>query len=91
MGKKNKVKEVYEEKVEYTCFYCGEYIVFDFTFFLLTICPLTTIERDFAHEKILIQHQKAKHFKCHVCSKKLSTAGGLVVHVTQVHKESITK
>ncbi|EFJ12839.1 hypothetical protein SELMODRAFT_446475 [Selaginella moellendorffii] len=48
-------------------------------------------EREFDDEKILIQHQKAKHFKCHVCHKKLSTAGGMVVHVLQVHKESITK
>ena len=46
-------------------------------------------ERQFDDEKVLIQHQKAKHFKCHICSKKLSTAGGLVVHVMQVHKESI--
>ncbi|CAM6093884.1 unnamed protein product [Calypogeia fissa] len=48
-------------------------------------------EREFEDEKILIQHQKAKHFKCHVCHKKLSTAGGMVVHVLQVHKESISK
>lgn len=46
-------------------------------------------ERKFDDEKVLIQHQKAKHFKCHLCSKKLSTAGGLVVHVMQVHKETI--
>lgn len=46
-------------------------------------------ERNFEDEKVLIQHQKAKHFKCHLCSKKLSTAGGLVVHVMQVHKETI--
>ncbi|GBG67955.1 hypothetical protein CBR_g1074 [Chara braunii] len=48
-------------------------------------------EREFDDEKILIQHQKAKHFKCHVCHKKLSTAGGMVVHVLQVHKENVVK
>eukprot|EP01120_Amphizonella_sp_Union-15-10_P002446 TRINITY_DN1266_c0_g1_i1.p1 TRINITY_DN1266_c0_g1~~TRINITY_DN1266_c0_g1_i1.p1 ORF type:complete len:288 (-),score=70.99 TRINITY_DN1266_c0_g1_i1:212-1075(-) len=48
-------------------------------------------DRAFNDEKILIQHQKAKHFKCHVCHKKLSTASGMVVHVFQVHKETITK
>ncbi|CAI7890993.1 unnamed protein product [Closterium sp. NIES-54] len=48
-------------------------------------------DREFDDEKILIQHQKAKHFKCHVCHKKLSTAGGMVVHVLQVHKENLTK
>ncbi len=47
-------------------------------------------DREFADIKTLIQHQKAKHFKCHVCSKKLSTAGGLSIHVVQVHKENIT-
>lgn len=48
-------------------------------------------DREFDDEKILVQHQKAKHFKCHVCHKKLSTAGGMVIHVLQVHKESVTK
>ncbi len=47
--------------------------------------------RDFDDEKVLIQHQKAKHFKCHICHKKLATAGGMAVHVYQVHKENITK
>ncbi|KAK9678341.1 hypothetical protein RND81_11G205100 [Saponaria officinalis] len=48
-------------------------------------------DREFDDEKILVQHQKAKHFKCHACNKKLSTAGGMVIHVLQVHKESVTK
>jgi hypothetical protein len=48
-------------------------------------------DREFDDEKILVQHQKAKHFKCHVCHKKLSTAGGMVIHVLQVHKESVPK
>ncbi|KAF8939252.1 hypothetical protein BGZ58_010255 [Dissophora ornata] len=46
-------------------------------------------ERDFEDEKVLISHQRAKHFKCNHCSKKLNTAGGMVVHVMQVHKETI--
>lgn len=48
-------------------------------------------DREFDDEKILVQHQKAKHFKCHVCHKKLSTAGGMAIHVLQVHKETVTK
>ncbi|KAJ4881252.1 Protein SUPPRESSOR OF FRI 4 [Raphanus sativus] len=48
-------------------------------------------EREFEDEKILVQHQKAKHFKCHACHKKLSTASGMVIHVLQVHKENVTK
>uniref|UniRef100_A0A3Q3KAR5 C2H2-type domain-containing protein n=1 Tax=Monopterus albus TaxID=43700 RepID=A0A3Q3KAR5_MONAL len=45
--------------------------------------------RDFDDEKILIQHQKAKHFKCHICHKKLYTGPGLAIHCMQVHKETI--
>ncbi|KAJ0980837.1 hypothetical protein J5N97_009092 [Dioscorea zingiberensis] len=48
-------------------------------------------DREFDDEKILVQHQKAKHFKCHVCHKKLSTAGGMAIHVLQVHKETVAK
>lgn len=47
-------------------------------------------DRVFDDEKVLIQHQKARHFKCHVCHKKLSTAGGMAVHILQVHKETIS-
>eukprot|EP00118_Oscarella_pearsei_P003400 m.14159 g.14159 ORF g.14159 m.14159 type:complete len:297 (+) comp25574_c0_seq1:67-957(+) len=47
-------------------------------------------ERDFEDEKVLVMHQKAKHFKCHVCHKKMYTAPGLVLHAMQVHKENIT-
>lgn len=38
-----------------------------------------------------MQHQKAKHFKCHICHKKLYTGPGLSIHCMQVHKESIDK
>lgn len=42
--------------------------------------------RDFDDEKILLQHQKAKHFKCHICHKKLYTGPGLSIHCMQVEK-----
>ncbi|OLY84109.1 BUB3-interacting and GLEBS motif-containing protein [Smittium mucronatum] len=48
-------------------------------------------DRDFEDEKILIQHQRAKHFKCPHCSKRLNTASGMAIHVAQVHKETVTK
>ena len=48
-------------------------------------------ERDFDDEKVLILHQKAKHFKCPTCHRKLNTAQGMFVHMAQVHKETITK
>ncbi|KAL1846795.1 hypothetical protein Plec18170_008936 [Paecilomyces lecythidis] len=47
-------------------------------------------ERDFDDLKILISHQKAKHFRCERCGKRLNTAGGLSVHMSQVHKEQLT-
>ncbi|KAI8051986.1 hypothetical protein BDF22DRAFT_614639, partial [Syncephalis plumigaleata] len=39
--------------------------------------------------KVLITHQRAKHFKCPQCNKKMNTVGGLVIHYTQVHKETL--
>eukprot|EP01069_Polyplicarium_translucidae_P001912 Polyplicarium_translucidae@DN1852_c0_g1_i1.p3 len=48
-------------------------------------------DRDFEDEKVLIQHQKARHFKCAECNRKLDTATGLVVHMLQVHKQTLTK
>lgn len=35
-------------------------------------------ERDFDDLKILLSHQKAKHFKCERCGRRLNTAGGLL-------------
>ncbi|CAK7262656.1 hypothetical protein SEPCBS119000_000079 [Sporothrix epigloea] len=48
-------------------------------------------ERDFEDLKLLISHQKAKHFKCERCGRRLNTAGGLNVHMNQVHKETLTQ
>lgn len=47
--------------------------------------------REFDDEKILVQHQKAKHFKCSICHKRLFTGPGLSIHCMQVHKETIDK
>lgn len=48
-------------------------------------------ERDFEDLKLLISHQKAKHFKCDRCGRRLNTAGGLSVHMNQVHKENLSQ
>lgn len=48
-------------------------------------------DRLFENERVLIQHQRAKHFKCPQCRKKISSAHGMMVHVFQVHKETIDK
>ncbi|KAJ1948740.1 hypothetical protein EC988_005054, partial [Linderina pennispora] len=45
--------------------------------------------REFEDEKVLVQHQKAKHFKCQICQKRLNSANGMAIHVAQVHKENI--
>ncbi|GAB7363165.1 hypothetical protein MBLNU230_g3449t1 [Neophaeotheca triangularis] len=44
-------------------------------------------ERDFDSLRILMDHMKAKHLKCSRCNRRLNTAGGLRVHMDQVHKE----
>ncbi|TIA87289.1 hypothetical protein E3P99_03256 [Wallemia hederae] len=43
-------------------------------------------EREFEDDKVLISHQKAKHFRCTLCPRRLNTANGLAVHMQQVHK-----
>ncbi|KAG6839619.1 hypothetical protein C0991_000877, partial [Blastosporella zonata] len=32
------------------------------------------------------KNKQAKHFKCNMCPRRLNTAGGLAVHIQQVHK-----
>ncbi|KAG7392275.1 hypothetical protein PHYPSEUDO_001379 [Phytophthora pseudosyringae] len=46
-------------------------------------------DRNFDDEKVLILHQKARHFKCPTCHKKLSTISGMIIHTQQVHKEAL--
>ena len=59
-----------------------------YSYFFICILTLTDLlrycNREFEDEKILIQHQKAKHFKCHICHKKLYTGPGLSIHCMQV-------
>ena len=45
----------------------------------------------FDDEVTLIQHQKAKHFQCAFCYKKMTTVGALAIHALQVHKEALRK
>jgi len=47
-------------------------------------------DRDFDDEKVLIQHQRAKHFKCPHCPRRLGSATGMAAHMIQVHKENLT-
>jgi DNA-directed RNA polymerase subunit RPC12/RpoP len=48
-------------------------------------------DREFEDDRILLSHQKAKHFRCPHCPRRLNTAGGLAVHIDQVHKLPVDK
>lgn len=48
-------------------------------------------DRDFDNEKVLIQHQKLKHFQCLYCHRKADTGPGLINHMLQVHKDAVKK
>ncbi|PWN36254.1 uncharacterized protein FA14DRAFT_113378, partial [Meira miltonrushii] len=47
-------------------------------------------DREFEDEKVLLQHQRAKHYRCPYCPRRLNTSGGLTVHLHQVHKAEPT-
>ncbi|XP_034490919.1 BUB3-interacting and GLEBS motif-containing protein ZNF207-like [Drosophila innubila] len=47
--------------------------------------------REYDDENPLVRHQRLKHFKCHICHKKLYTGPGLSIHCMQVHKETVDK
>jgi hypothetical protein len=53
------------------CYYCMSPHLHN-----LKLTDIVTGERDFDDLKILISHQKAKHFKCERCGRRLNTAGG---------------
>ena len=36
-------------------------------------------------------HRRTQHFKCLCCNRKLSTAGGMAIHMLTVHKETVSK
>jgi len=46
-------------------------------------------DRLFENERVLILHQRAKHFRCPKCNKKISSAHGMMVHMFQVHQATI--
>ena len=46
-------------------------------------------ERDFEEITHLVEHQKAMHFRCVECHRRLNTAGGLATHLKQVHKREL--
>ncbi|KRX08130.1 hypothetical protein PPERSA_01675 [Pseudocohnilembus persalinus] len=59
------------------------------TSYLLPFCYYC--DKSFNNEIILHQHQKATHFRCQKCTKKFSTAESLKAHLSNAHKEQISK
>jgi hypothetical protein len=45
----------------------------------------------FDEERVLVEHQKAKHWKCPQCPKKFTAASGMAIHSLQVHKVPVQK
>lgn len=69
---------------------------------LAPICPKTSrpfcyfCDRTFDDENILIQHQRAKHFRCLECDDtavrgKCESVQGLIVHTLKVHSKSLAR
>jgi hypothetical protein len=57
---------------------------------IIMITTLTSAgERDFEDLKLLISHQKAKHFKCDRCGRRLNTAGGGLLRLHALADESL--
>lgn len=48
-------------------------------------------EKVFPNEIVLHQHQKSKHFTCHICYKKFPTTSNLVSHVSKLHSVQLQK
>lgn len=48
-------------------------------------------DRDFADENQLIQHQKARHFKCQRCNKRFINAPAMGIHMQQMHGMELDK
>lgn len=75
MGKKKRGHPDLEELLARPwCYYCK--IGRDLNGPILDANRLKPGEREFEDLKLLISHQKAKHFKCERCGKRLNTAGG---------------
>jgi len=46
---------------------------------------------EFIFHPVLMQHQNAKNLNFNMCPRRLNTAGGLAVHIQQVHKHELEK
>ncbi|KAH7815357.1 BUB3-interacting and GLEBS motif-containing protein (BugZ) [Monocercomonoides exilis] len=48
-------------------------------------------DRMFQDLRILVSHQKAKHFLCKICRRRFNSAPAMIIHARQVHKEHIPR
>lgn len=63
-----------------------------FTFFnFILLSSILTLLLPLFLFPVLLEHQKAKHYRCPYCPRRLNTAGGLTVHLHQVHKAEPTR
>ncbi|KAK2963231.1 putative Protein SUPPRESSOR OF FRI 4 [Blattamonas nauphoetae] len=48
-------------------------------------------DRVFSDMKVLVDHQKAKHFRCTHCPKRFNSVPALVLHERDIHKCTMTR
>ena len=48
-------------------------------------------DKEFVNEQALLLHQKAVHFKCDECGRRVAGIAGLKIHYTTVHRESLER
>lgn len=48
-------------------------------------------DRVFTDENQLVMHQKAKHFRCPDCGKKMTTTSAMRIHMSSVHKSELDR
>lgn len=47
--------------------------------------------RIFDDNRVLVDHQKAKHFKCTKCRRRFKSAEAVATHFSKVHGETLKK
>jgi ribosomal protein L34E len=47
--------------------------------------------REFEDEKVLLLHQRAKHFRCGSCAKQFGNVGTMRTHALKAHGETVAK
>jgi hypothetical protein len=88
MGRKKKRTEETEIEAVFWCWYVG--YTFCSTRNYADDVDARFCEREFEDENVLITHQRAKHFKCVDCGKRMGSIPALQGHMHHVHKTTLT-